>query len=222
MELPPQYLRELDALLKPLATGKGTVTLKEAEKTVGKAGHIAHIVPDARPFTGALYAAFTCSAKADSTDPREAPPGKAPCRRFNTAAPWVRLMIGSTSEDFFPLHRVVSHLPPAPAALDGWVINFDASIWGGGALLKFDNIVLEYWNCAWTTKEVARLGVQAAKPKHQMFWETLTVLIARGSHPRRGDNTTALQNTLDLKGQRRFAVHRDGSGLAQGALQLEL
>ena len=159
MELPPQYLRELDALLKPLATGQGTVTLTEAEKTVGKAGRIAHIVPEARPFTGALYAALTCSEKAYSTGPREAPPGKAPCRRFKTAAKWVRLMIGDTSKDFFPLHRVVSHLPPAAATLDGWVIQFDASIWGGDALLKFNNVVLEYWNCAWTAKEVARLDV---------------------------------------------------------------
>ena len=210
MELPPQYLRELDILLKPLASGKGTVTLKEAETTVGKAGRIAHIVPEARPFTGALYAAFSCSVKADTTGPREAPPGMAPCRRFKTAARWVRLMIGGTSKDFFPLRRVVSHRPPAAATLDGWVIQFDASIWGGGAILKFNNVVVEYWYCAWTTKEVARLGVQAAKTKHQTFWETLTVLMSLMLWGDRspgaailivGDNTAALQNTLDLKGK---------------------
>ena len=51
----------------------GTVSLNDAEKTVGKAGHTSHIVPEARPFTGALYAAYTAASKADSEGPREAP-----------------------------------------------------------------------------------------------------------------------------------------------------
>ena len=51
MELPELYLRELDALLAPLASDVGTVPLKDAERTVGKAGRVSHIVPEARPFT---------------------------------------------------------------------------------------------------------------------------------------------------------------------------
>ena len=40
MELPELYLQELDTLLKLLSDGTGTVTLKEAERTVGKACRI--------------------------------------------------------------------------------------------------------------------------------------------------------------------------------------
>ena len=51
MELPELYLKELYTLLEPLSAGKGTVSLKDAERTAGKAGRISHIVPEARPFT---------------------------------------------------------------------------------------------------------------------------------------------------------------------------
>ena len=210
MELPELYLKELYALLEPLSAGKGTVSLKIAERTVGKAGRVSHIVPEARPFTGALYAAFSGATKADAEGPREAPPGEAACRRFKTAATWIRLMIAGTSSDFFPLRRVVSNTPPAEATLNGWVIQFDASIWGGGAILKHGDIVKQFWYCSWATKDVARLGVQANKPKHQTFWETLVVLMSLMVWGDRsadapvlivGDNTAALQNTLDLKGK---------------------
>ena len=67
MELPELYLRELYALLEPLSAGKGTVTLKDAERTVGKAGIISHIVPEPRPFTSGLC-----------TLPSQAPPRQTP------------------------------------------------------------------------------------------------------------------------------------------------
>ena len=81
---------------------------------------------------------------------------------------------------------------------------------GGGAILKFKDVVREHWHCSWQTKFVARLGVQAGKTKHQTFWESLTVLMSMmlwGSQVGEaavliiGDNTAALQNTLDLKGK---------------------
>ena len=68
----------------------------------------------------------------------------------------------------------------------------------------------EFWFCSWRTKDVARLGVQADRPKHQTFWETLVVLMSLmvwGHHSAEspmliiGDNTAALQNTLELKGK---------------------
>ena len=76
--------------------------------------------------------------------------------------------------------------------------------------MKYGDKVKEYWYGSWATKDVARLGVQAAKPKHQTFWETLTVLMSLMLWGDRstvspvlivGDNTAALQNTLDLKGK---------------------
>ena len=95
------------------------------------------------------------------------------------------------------------------ASTQGWVIQFDASIWGGG-ILKHADVVKELWYCSWRTKDVARLGVQADRPKHQTFWETLVVLMSLmvwGHHCADapmliiGDNTAALQNTLELKGK---------------------
>ena len=94
--------------------------------------------------------------------------------------------------------------PPAPTCfLAGLGHSVRHKHLGGGAILKFKDVVREHWHCSWQTKFVARLGVQAGKTKHQTFWESLTVLMSMmlwGSQVGEaavliiGDNTAALQN----------------------------
>ena len=55
MEIPAEYLRDLATMLRPLAQGVGHFPLEEARKVVGKAGRLAQIIPEARPFTGAMW-----------------------------------------------------------------------------------------------------------------------------------------------------------------------
>ena len=76
--------------------------------------------------------------------------------------------------------------------------------------MKTQDKVMEYWWYVWKTKEVAKLNVQSGLPKHQTFWETLTLLLSLilwGEYATGrtilmvGDNTGSLQNTLELKGK---------------------
>ena len=130
MGIPKSYLEDLVKLLKPLEQGVGSWPLEEARKVVGKAGRLAQIVPEARPFAGALWAAFSEAWKADTTGVREAPPGKAARSRFCYAAKWLLQLIKGDDNQIFPLQRLVSHLPLPVATTNDVILQFDASPWG--------------------------------------------------------------------------------------------
>ena len=130
MEIPAEYLEELDTLLVPFTDSTNQVTIREAERAVGKAGRVSQIIKEARPFTGAMYAAFTASKQADASGPRNAEPGMVPCRRFATAARWMRMMISGPDNCIMPLIRLVDVADDKLASTRGPVIQFDASIWG--------------------------------------------------------------------------------------------
>ena len=111
VEIPGQYLRDLSLLLKPLEIGTGSIPLSEALCTVGKVGRVSQVINEARPFTGALYAAYTAAVLSDKEGPRQAPIHHAPCSRFATVATWLRLLISGNGDDIFPLIQDVYRLP---------------------------------------------------------------------------------------------------------------
>ena len=131
MGIPTSYLEDLAKLLKPLEQGVGSWPLEEARNVVGKAGRLAHIVPEERPFTGALWVAFSEVWKADTTGVREVPPGKAARSRFCMAETWLLQLIKGDDNHSFPLQRLVSHLPLPVATTHDVRLQFDASPWGG-------------------------------------------------------------------------------------------
>ena len=51
MEIPAEYLEELDTLLRPFTNGTKQVSIGEAERAVGQAGRVSHIIKEAHPFT---------------------------------------------------------------------------------------------------------------------------------------------------------------------------
>ena len=130
MEIPAAYLRDLAVMLRPLAQGVGHFPLEEARKVVGKVGRLAQIIPEARPFTGALWGAFSGAWDADKSGKKEAPPHEAARWRFSMAAKWLLQLIGPDNQ-IFPLRRLVSHRPSVVATVNDVVIQFDASPWGG-------------------------------------------------------------------------------------------
>ena len=105
MELPKKYLEEVSVLLDPLVAGTGSIPLNEALCTVGKAGRISQIVKEARPFTGALYAAYTAAVRQDLTGPRQAPKRHTPCAIFTTTAQWLKLLISGEDNVISPSDR---------------------------------------------------------------------------------------------------------------------
>ena len=102
-----------------------------------------------------------------------------------------------------PVHTRPSH--------GGWVIEFDASIYGGGALLRDGaGHVVEYFSVVWTGGEARHLKVVPDDSRFQSFWEFSTLLLALCTWGDSfvdekvsvlGDNTSALQDALTLSGK---------------------
>ena len=210
MELPEKFLKDLLEQLEPFCTGNGKVNLREAEKLVGRAGRVAHVVPTARPFVSALWAALTAS-KADALSGKNRTGGRViATRRFRTAAGWLRALIRGDDSALLPLQRIVSARSPTAASASTWAIQFDASTTGGGAVLRCHEKITEYFIVEWTHASAEKFGIEPRNSKHQTFWECLTLVLAlcvwgnSFTHEAvavLGDNTGALQDALNLKGK---------------------
>ena len=134
MELPPKFLEELLKELAPFATGKGKTTLSIAERVVGRCARVAHVIPQARPFAGAMYAALSASKASQSVARREAPPGMVALQRFAHGARWFVALIRGGDEAPLCLQATV-HPSSRTLPSSQFRILFDASVWGAGAVL---------------------------------------------------------------------------------------
>jgi len=131
-------------------------------------------------------------------------------RRFISGSRWLRALIQGDDEFLAPLVRVVSADPPRPPSSSGWAMQFDASPWGGGALLRNGSEIKEYFSVKWSPKDADHLGIVIGEPAGQTFWEYATLVIGLQVWGSRfvseslavlGDNTGSLQDALHLKGR---------------------
>jgi hypothetical protein len=157
-----------------------------------------------------MYAALTASKQTLKGGHREAPPGRVPTCRFATAARWfAALLRDPTLAPVLIRRRVTPHgeveIPLSEASLE-----FDASPWGGGGVLRLNGIPVEYFFVSWSHVTAGHLGVIPGLPKFQSFWELLALLIALLLWGDRfegrsvavlGDNTAALSDALNLTGK---------------------
>ena len=211
LRLPPDYVAELLKMIDPLCSPGGSVSFHDLDIIVGKAARVAHVIPAAKPFIAGLWGALAGSRRAAATGQREAPPGRAPTRRFCYSASWIRALLREDPEFPFPLERLITPGPPPSATRSGWWIEFDASPFGGGAILKNpDGNIERYFAVVWDGSEAVHLGVRIGEPAFQTFWEFCTLLLSLvvwGKHFTQntviiyGDNTAALANALNLKGR---------------------
>ena len=211
MRLPEDFVQDLLVKIEPLCSMHGSVPLTDLDVIVGKAARVAHVVPAARPFVAGLWGALSGTRRSSASGVREAPCGKAPCRRFCFAASWIRALLREDPECPLPLERLVSPAPPPSASRSGWWIEFDASPFGGGAVLKnADGMIEEFFATVWCDDDAACLQVWPNDPAFQTFWEFATLLLCLlqwGAHfvdesvTIFGDNTAALSGALSLKGK---------------------
>ena len=184
---------------------------------MGKAGRISHVLPHVRPFVTALYGALQGAKQAQQAKARDAPPGRAACKRFQSAAVWMRTLVTGGSEAPLPLYCDVSADPVASADLHLRRIEIDASPWGGGGVLYEHNEPVSYYACRWRLADVQGMDVDIGESRSQTFWECAALLLglilwARPSEPLAvlGDNTAALQEAIEVKGRRQlFHVSRE-------------
>ena len=112
MRLPPDFVKDLLVLLEPLTKTTGSIGLNELDIIIGKAARVAHVVPAAKPFVASLWGALSGTRTATRTGRKEAPPGRAPCRRFCYAAAWLRALLLEDGSSPIPLERLVTPMPP--------------------------------------------------------------------------------------------------------------
>ena len=145
MTLPEKFLEDFLEVASPFVKGTGHVSISQAESFVGKAGRISHVLPHVRPFVTALYGALQGAKAALQTGARDAPPGRAACRRFCAAALWMRALVTGGADSPLPLYRdVAAESEPIPC-LKTRRIEVDASPWGGGGVLYEHDMVIEYF-----------------------------------------------------------------------------
>ena len=184
---------------------------------VGKASRVAQVVPAARPFVGALWAALTASQRSRSSPSPEASPGDVAVRRFCPSACWLRALIKGDGDHLMDLERLVWARGPAPASVSSWSVRFDASTTGAGGVLYNGDQALEHWSLKFDP--IPHLDVIVGSSKCQSFWGSLALLVCLmiwgNSFVHEclavlGDNTSALQNAQDFKGRREIlAVNRE-------------
>ena len=66
MRLPPQFIKDLLALIVPLCVPKGSVSRSRLDVVCGKAARVAHVVPAAKPFVAGLWGALSGAEGAQS------------------------------------------------------------------------------------------------------------------------------------------------------------
>jgi len=205
MQLPDSFLEATREDLRPLAATRGTACLSIARRAVGRAGRIAQIVPEAAPFAASLWAALAASEQQDKSGRRSAPPGRVACTRFARAAHWFVQLL---SHKLFPLQRVVLPNADASVAVGDEIMEFDASPWGGGAVLHRGGQPVAWTAVRWETHTLAMFGAATGDCAHQSLFEFLMLLMGMLAFARddaktalvvQGDNLGALNDALRLR-----------------------
>ena len=210
MELPPAYLDELALILEPFCSTTSSSTWKDAERMVGKAGRVAQVVPAARPFLSGLWAALAGTRQDLRTGRNPTHGMKISTSRFATSARWLRALILGDDRTPMPLTRTIRAQAPTATHVSKWVAQFDASTTGGGAVLRFEHQIMEYFVVQWSDQSAGPWEATPGNSRFQTFWEmlmVLLVLVVWGANFQKekllilGDNTGALSAALNLKGK---------------------
>jgi hypothetical protein len=211
MRLPDSFVADLKTLIAPLCKMTGYIGKTELDAIIGKAARVAFVVPMAKPFVAGLWGGLYAAIKESNLGVYSAPPGCVPCRRLCYAASWVWALLSDEESCPLRLERLVGPGVPIAASPGGWTIEFDASIYGGGGVLRNpDREVVEYFSIVWNGEEAKHLHVVPGDSRHQTFWEYATLLLClmtwgdnfvKESVLVVGDNTGSLSNALSLKGK---------------------
>ena len=175
---------------------------------MGKAARVAYVVPAARPFVSGLWGGLGAARQLARLSAWQRT--NVPCRRLCYSASWMRALLSEAEDCPLRLERLVSPTLVVPR-FDDMTIEFDASIYGGGGVLRAaTGTVVEFFSVVWQGDEAPHLGVEPWVTAHQTFWEFATLLLALcvwgDSFTQRrvsvlGDNTGALNNALSFRGK---------------------
>ena len=131
-------------------------------------------------------------------------------RRYRVAAQWLVKLIEQSDDAPLKLQRTISASSPSYDPQRARV-EFDASPYGGAALLYDKGTLMEWFALDW--EDIPRLQIKRGLSRHQTFWEflTLTLAIVRWCPVVDGllicgDNVASLQLALSHKGKGEIAA----------------
>ena len=171
LSVPQQFVNSLLQVAQVfVSSSPRTASLADAHSLCGKAGRLAQVVPAAKPFVTQLFAALAASLRSHHLGLREAPPKRVAKKRFRLAASWI---VGLLSGDPFPLEHTIS-LSSLQVDRHTRRVEFDASPWGGGFVLREGNDIVEWGSIKWDSTSASPLEVAIGLPKWQTLWELIT------------------------------------------------
>ena len=206
--LPKAFVDELIALCGEFLA-KELLPLARADSLVGRAGRVAYVLPQTRPFVATLYAAMAATLAGKAVGSRESAPGHVACRRFRRGARMLRRILGFKDRSApVPNSRDIFAVRPPPPDPDRRRIEVDASPWGGGAVLLEKGRPVRCFSCRWSPADFTGKKVRIGDPACQTFFEVLALVLAvelwctgTESTTILGDNVASLQEALDTKGK---------------------
>jgi len=216
IKVPEDFVDTVLLDLAPFLANK-TVTDKQVDVLLGRAGRLSYLIPAARPFVTALWGAASGSRRAARDGRRDAPPGHLPTQRFKHAAAWIKTLLSPPSGrlPLLPLEHAVVKSLPAIDLKTAPRVELDASPWGGGAILFEQNVPSEYFYVKWDETTASFLNAPLGEASSMTTYELLTVFLAlvRWATSRRevglailGDNVSSLEVALHLKGRASLAT----------------
>jgi hypothetical protein len=212
MELPRAYIEQTLHLLRPLCAMSGTMPAKLVHSALGKAARIGYICPDATPYVSSMWAAYTAARRSAE----EFKPGTSkhclPIRRFSVAASWICTMLQeAVNREKFGASALVRLMSADENKLDAPdlpVISFDASPWGGGAIVWVKGKAVKHTFFTWSPLTLSVLKCIVGDSDGQTSFDFFTLFLSAVTFSKvlettgaiiKGDNLGALNVSLGLR-----------------------
>ena len=177
MTLPKAFVEDILQILVQFTTGRGSANVALARSLCGKAARMAQIITATQPYASNLYAAFKHATSEAALIAREAPPGKVAIRRFTAAARWLCSLL-TTGQGPVPQLRSMIRLNAPEPDPSSQRVHFDASLWGGGAVLYENDVPTSYMAVTWDTDDLwPNHNVAVGDPRHQTLWEFMMLFL---------------------------------------------
>ena len=166
VSIKPDTLNELRSQITRALTGN-VISKKELQRLVGRANHVAGIVPVWRLFLQQLWGAL-------AGDGGNAPPKCSWTSQVRSALTWLDLFlegVRGTVVRTFSLETWSNVAQP-------FLITLDATPWGLGGIIEKHNKIVSFFSSSLSDLDSQIFGHSIGEASGQQVWESLSALVA--------------------------------------------